>query len=89
MKSNRIDRADVPQPTLVLRTLEALGPLHAYGLGRRVEQISKRDVQLNQSALYSTVSGLEQEVWISSKWGASTVKRLFGFDSSSWAEVRG
>ena len=70
----RTDKADVLQGTLillVLRTLEALGPLHGYGIARRIEQISKDMLQLNQGTLYPALLRMEQEGWIASKWGAS------------------
>ena len=78
------DRADVLQGTLillVLRTLEALGPMHGYGIARRIEQISKDVLQLNQGTLYPALLRLEQEGWISSKWGASEKNRKAKFYS--------
>src|SRR5437899_10723649 len=74
MKSGRTDKADVLQGTLillVLRTLEALGPMHGYGVARRIEQISKEMLQLNQGTLYPALLRMQQEGWIASKWGAS------------------
>jgi transcriptional regulator len=82
MKSARDDKADVLQGTLVLlvlRTLEALGPLHGYGIARRIEQISKDVLQLNQGTLYPALSRMEQEGWIASKWGASEKNRKAKF----------
>jgi DNA-binding PadR family transcriptional regulator len=78
MKSERAEKADVLQGTLlllVLRTLETLGPLHGYGIARRIEQISKDVLQLNQGTLYPALLRMEQEGWISSKWGASEKNR--------------
>jgi PadR family transcriptional regulator, regulatory protein PadR len=72
------DKADVLQGTLillVLRTLQALGPLHGYGIARRIEQISQDVLQLNQGTLYPALLRMEQEGWISSKWGASEKNR--------------
>jgi hypothetical protein len=72
MKNDGTEKADVLQGTLillVLRTLEALGPLHGYGIARRIEQISKDVLQLNQGTLYPALLRMEQEGWISSKWG--------------------
>jgi PadR family transcriptional regulator len=69
MNNDRTDKADVLQGTLillVLRTLEALGPLHGYGVARRIEQISKDVLQLNQGTLYPALLRMEQEGWISS-----------------------
>ena len=60
---------------LVLRTLDALGPLHGYGIGRRIEQISQDLLQLNQGTLYPALLRMEQEGWIASKWGVSEKNR--------------
>jgi PadR family transcriptional regulator, regulatory protein PadR len=84
MRNGRPDRADVLQGTLillVLRTLEALGPLHGYGIARRIEQISKEMLQLNQGTLYPALLRMEQEGWIASKWGASEKNRKARFYS--------
>jgi transcriptional regulator len=78
MKSERTDKTDVLQGTLillVLRTLETLGPLHGYGIARRIEQISRHVLQLNQGTLYPALLRMEQEGWISSRWGASEKNR--------------
>jgi len=91
MDSDRVDKADVLQGTLillVLRTLEALGPLHGYGIARRVEQISKDVLQLNQGTLYPALLRMEQEGWISSKWGASEKNRKAKFYSITAAGRR-
>jgi PadR family transcriptional regulator, regulatory protein PadR len=71
-------KAEVLQGTLlllVLRTLETLGPLHGYGIARRIEQISREVLQLNQGTLYPALLRMEQEGWISSKWGVSEKNR--------------
>ncbi len=78
------DKADVLQGTLillVLRTLEALGPLHGYGIARRIGQISKDVLQLNQGTLYPALLRMEQEGWIASRWGASEKNRKARFYS--------
>jgi transcriptional regulator len=72
------DRSDVFHGTLalmILRTLEALGPLHGYGIARRIEQISGNQLALNQGTLYPALLKLEQMGWITSKWGASENNR--------------
>ena len=82
MNADRNDKADVLQGTLillVLRTLEALGPLHGYGIARRIEQISEELLQLNQGTLYPALLRMDQEGWISSKWGASEKNRKAKF----------
>jgi PadR family transcriptional regulator PadR len=60
---------------LVLKTLETLGPLHGYGIARRVEQVSENLLHLNQGTLYPALLRLEQRGWISSKWGTSDNNR--------------
>jgi transcriptional regulator len=68
------DRSDVLYGTLglmVIKTLEALGPLHGYRIARRIEQISGNQLTLNQGTLYPALLKLEQMGWISSKWGTS------------------
>src|SRR5262249_12891747 len=78
MKNAHAAKADVLQGTLillVLRTLDALGPLHGYGIARRIEQISKDLLQLNQGTLYPALLRMEQEGWITSRWGASEKNR--------------
>jgi PadR family transcriptional regulator, regulatory protein PadR len=72
------DRSDVFHGTLalmVLKTLDALGPLHGYGIARRIEQISGNQLELNQGTLYPALLKLEQMGWIASKWGASENNR--------------
>jgi PadR family transcriptional regulator len=56
---------------LVMKTLEALGPLHGYRIARRIEQISGNQLSLNQGTLYPALLKLEQMNWITSKWGES------------------
>jgi PadR family transcriptional regulator, regulatory protein PadR len=86
MKNEHPEKADVLQGTLillVLRTLEVLGPLHGYGIARRIEQISEDLLQLNQGTLYPALLRMEQEGWITSKWGASEKNRKAKFYSIS------
>jgi PadR family transcriptional regulator PadR len=86
MKNQAADKTDVLQGTLVLlvlRTLEVLGPLHGYGIARRIEQISKDLLQLNQGTLYPALLRMEQEGWITGKWGASEKNRRAKFYSIS------
>ena len=91
MKSGPTDKADVLQGTLillVLRTLETLGPLHGYGIARRIAQISKDVLQLNQGTLYPALLRMEQEGWIAAKWGASEKNRKARFYSITAAGRR-
>lgn len=77
-------KAEVLQGTLdllVLKTLQTLGPLHGFGIARRIQQISKDVLQLNQGTLYPALMRLEQRGWIRSKWGASDNNRRARFYS--------
>lgn len=72
------DKADVWQGTLalmVLKTLETMGPLHGYGIGRRVEQTSGGALSINYGTLYPALLKLEQEGYIASEWGISENNR--------------
>ena len=68
------DRSDILYGRLglmVLKTLQALGPLHGYRVARRIEQISGNQLALNQGTLYPALLKLEQMGWINSNWGTS------------------
>ena len=60
---------------MILRTLESLGPMHGYGIGRRIEQISRGILELNQGTLYPALLQLQQAGWIKGKWGVSDTQR--------------
>ena len=78
------ERADVWQGTLalmVLKTLQALGPLHGYGIARRIEQTSGDLLAVNYGTLYPALLKLEQEGYISSEWGTSDNNRKAKFYS--------
>jgi PadR family transcriptional regulator PadR len=64
---------------MVLRTLDALGPLHGYGIARRIEQISGQQILLNYGTLYPALLKLEQEGFIAAEWGASDNNRRAKF----------
>jgi PadR family transcriptional regulator PadR len=75
-------KRDVQQGTLalmVLKTLEVLGPLHGYGIARRIEQISGELLSVNQGTLYPVLLKLEQEGAIASEWGPSENNRRARF----------
>ena len=91
MGNDRTDKSEVLQGTLillVLRTLQALGPLHGYGIARRIEQISNELLQLNQGTLYPALLRMEQEKLISSRWGASEKNRKAKYYSITAAGLR-
>jgi transcriptional regulator len=72
------DRTEVLQGTLdlmVLKTLEALGSVHGYGIALRIQQISDDSLRLNQGTLYPALLRLEQRGWIRSEWGKSENNR--------------
>src|ERR1700746_3295597 len=78
------DNPGILQGTLdlmVLKTLEAMGPLHGYGIARRIEQISEDLLRLNEGTVYASLLRLSQNGWISSKWGASENNRRAKFYS--------
>jgi len=84
MDADSTGKADVLHGTLillVLRTLHTLGPMHGYGIARRIEQISNDLLQLNQGTLYPALLRMEQEGWISCEWGASEKNRKAKFYS--------
>jgi transcriptional regulator len=75
-------KASVLQGTLdliVLQTLDALGPLHGYGIARRIEQVSENLLRLNQGTLYPALLRLQQKGWIGSSWGTSENNRRAKF----------
>jgi PadR family transcriptional regulator len=65
--------------TLVLKTLASMGPMHGYGLGRRIEQVSGNTLALNQGTVYPALLRLEQRGWIRSDWGKSENNRRARF----------
>jgi PadR family transcriptional regulator, regulatory protein PadR len=76
------DKADVLQGTLalmVLKTIESLGPLHGYGIARRIEQTSGDVLTLNYGTLYPALLKLEQEGYLASEWGVSDNNRKAKF----------
>src|ERR1700749_1662364 len=76
------EKSDVLQGTLArmaLKTLDVLGPLHGYGIARRIEQISGDLLAVNQGTLYPVLLKLEQEGSVASQWGASENNRKARF----------
>ncbi len=99
------DKRDVLYGSLglmVLKTIEALGPLHGYRMARRIEQISGNQLALNQGTLYPALLKLEQAGWIASKWSESETgrrvkvyaltragRRQLGVEEAQWQEATG
>ena len=77
-------KSEILQGTLdlmVLKTLEVMGPLHGYGIARRIEQISEEVLQVNQGTIYASLVRLLQKGWISAAWGTSENNRKAKFYS--------
>jgi len=100
------DRSEVLQGTLdlmVLKTIDALGPLHGYGIARRIEQLSEEHLlRLNEGTVYASLLRLAHKGWIRSEWGASENNRKARFytitkagrkqlarEAESWERISG
>jgi transcriptional regulator len=78
------DKSEVLQGTLdlmILKTLHALGPLHGFGIARRIEQVSEDVLSLNEGTVYTSLLRLQQRGWIKSEWGVSENNRKARFYS--------
>ena len=78
------ERSEVLQGTLdlmILKTLNAMGPLHGFGLARRIEQLSEDVLKLNEGTVYTSLLRLQQQGWIVGEWGASENNRKAKFYS--------
>ena len=76
------DKSTILQGTLdlmVLQTLETMGPLHGYGIARRIEQVSEDLLQLNQGTIYASLLRLQHRRWITASWGTSDNNRKAKF----------
>ena len=83
-------RSEVLQGTLdlmVLKALDALGPLHGYGIARRLEQVSGDRLQLNEGTVYTALMRLKQRRWIAAQWGAG--RRQLARETDSWERIAG
>jgi PadR family transcriptional regulator PadR len=99
------DKSEILQGTLdlmVLKTLDAMGPLHGYGIARRIEQLSEEALRVNQGTIYLCLIRLIQRGWISAEWGASennrkakfysitkTGRRQLAAETENWERVAG
>ncbi len=85
------DKSEILQGTLnlmVLKTLEAMGPLHGYGIARRIEQVSEEALKINQGTIYASLVRLMQQGWIAGAWGTSENNRKAKFYSITKAGRR-
>ena len=99
------NRSDILQGTLdlmVLKTLEAMGPMHGYGIARRIEQLGEDALQVNQGTIYLCLIRLVHKGWIKAAWGTSENNRKAKFyaisraghkqlaaETRNWARVSG
>jgi len=81
MSKNRLELLQGTLDLMVLQTLAGMGPLHGYGIARRIEQVSREEVLLNQGTIYASLVRLQQRGWISADWGVSDNKRKAKFYS--------
>jgi PadR family transcriptional regulator PadR len=75
-------KSDVLQGTLdlmILKTLHVLGPLHGFGIARRLEQVSRDVLRLNEGTVYTSLLRLQQQSWITAQWGTSENNRKAKF----------
>ena len=98
-------KSEILQGTLdlmVLKTLDAMGPMHGYGIARRIEQVSEEALQVNQGTIYLCLIRLVQKKWITAAWGTSENNRRAKFyvisragrrqlaaETENWARVSG
>jgi PadR family transcriptional regulator PadR len=78
------EKSEVLQGTLdlmILKTLQALGPQHGFGIARRIEQVSEQVLKLNEGTVYTSLLRLQQQGWIDSDWGVSENNRKAKFYS--------
>jgi transcriptional regulator len=85
-QENMVDakKSEVLQGTLdlmILKTLHALGPLHGFGIARRIEQVSRDILQLNEGTVYTSLLRLQHQGWIAAEWGTSENNRKAKFYS--------
>jgi PadR family transcriptional regulator PadR len=98
-------KSDILQGTLdlmVLKTVDAMGPMHGYGIARRIEQLSEAALQINQGTIYLCLIRLVQKGWLDASWGVSENNRKAKFyaiskagkkqlaeESKNWQRVSG
>ena len=81
MSTSKLDLLQGTLDLMVLQTLDVLGPLHGYGLARRIEQLGGEGVLLNQGTIYASLVRLQQRGWIAAEWGVSDTNRRAKFYS--------
>jgi PadR family transcriptional regulator, regulatory protein PadR len=79
MAASKLDLLQGTLDLMVPQTLETMGPLHGYGIARRIERLSENQILLNQGTIYASLVRLQQRGWISAKWGVSDNNRKAKF----------
>ena len=81
MGESKLDLLQGTLDLMVLQTLDVMGPLHGYGIARRIEQLSENEILLNQGTIYAALVRLQQRGWIEAEWGVSENNRKAKFYS--------
>ncbi len=79
MSGSKLDLLQGTLDLMVLQTLDSMGPLHGYGIARRIEQLSEDAILLNQGTIYASLVRLQQRGWIRAEWGVSDNNRKAKF----------
>ncbi|HEY7388131.1 MAG TPA: PadR family transcriptional regulator [Bryobacteraceae bacterium] len=79
MPDSKLDLLQGTLDLMVLQTLDTMGPLHGYGIARRIEQLSENAILLNQGTIYASLVRLQQRGWIKAEWGISDNNRKAKF----------
>ena len=79
MAGSKLDLLQGTLDLMILKTLQALGPLHGFGIARRIEQLSEDVLTLNEGTVYTSLLRLQQKSWIASEWGVSENNRKAKF----------
>jgi PadR family transcriptional regulator PadR len=79
MPESKLDLLQGTLDLMVLKTLATMGPLHGYGIARRIEQVSGDQILLNQGTIYASLVRLQQRGWIGAEWGTSDNNRKAKF----------
>lgn len=79
MPTPKLDLLQGTLDLMVLQTLETMGPLHGYGIARRIEQLSENEILLNQGTIYASLVRLQLRGWIRAEWGVSDNNRRAKF----------
>ncbi len=88
MANSKLDLLQGTLDMMVLQTLKTMGPMHGYGIARRIEQVSDDEILLNQGTIYASLVRLQQRGWVSTTWGISENNRKAKFYSITKAGRR-